>query len=183
MAAPITPENVADHGLSPEEYERVLHALGREPNLVELGIFSVMWSEHCSYKSSRVHLKKLPTKAPWVIQGPGENAGVIDIGGGANGSRLAAVFKMESHNHPSYIEPYQGAATGVGGILRDVFTMGARPVANLNALRFGRPDHPKMRHLIAGVVAGIGGYGKFVGVPPVGGGGNFRPAYGGHILG
>ena len=173
----ITPEIVAEHGLSPEEYERVLHALGREPNLVELGIFSVMWSEHCSYKSSRIHLKKLPTEAPWVICGPGENAGVIDIGDGQ-----AAIFKMESHNHPSYIEPYQGAATGVGGILRDVFTMGARPVANLNALRFGRPDHPKMRHLIAGVVHGIGGYGNCVGVPTVGGEVNFHPAYDGNIL-
>jgi phosphoribosylformylglycinamidine synthase II len=160
----------------------VLHALGREPNITELGIFSVMWSEHCSYKSSRIHLKKLPTTAPWVIQGPGENAGVIDIGDGPNGTRLAAIFKMESHNHPSYIEPYQGAATGVGGILRDVFTMGARPVANLNALRFGRPDHPKMRHLIAGVVAGIGGYGNCVGVPTVGGEVNFHRAYDGNIL-
>ena len=173
----ITPEMVADHGLSPEEYERILKALGREPNLVELGIFSVMWSEHCSYKSSRFHLKKLPTEAPWVIQGPGENAGVIDIGDGD-----AAIFKMESHNHPSYIEPYQGAATGVGGILRDVFTMGARPVANLNALRFGSPDHPKMRHLIAGVVHGIGGYGNCVGVPTVGGEVNFDSAYDGNIL-
>lgn len=176
-APAITPQIVADHGLSPEEYDRVLHALGREPNLVELGIFSVMWSEHCSYKSSRVHLKKLPTEAPWVICGPGENAGVIDIGDGQ-----AAIFKMESHNHPSYIEPYQGAATGVGGILRDVFTMGARPVANLNALRFGRPDHPKMRHLIAGVVSGIGGYGNCVGVPTVGGEVNFDAAYDGNIL-
>ncbi len=173
----ITPDMVAEHGLSPEEYDRILKALGREPNLVELGIFSVMWSEHCSYKSSRLHLKKLPTEAPWVICGPGENAGVIDIGDGD-----AAIFKMESHNHPSYIEPYQGAATGVGGILRDVFTMGARPVANLNALRFGRPDHPKMRHLIAGVVAGIGGYGNCVGVPTVGGEVNFDPAYDGNIL-
>ena len=180
--SPITPEVVAEHGLSPEEYERVLHALGRVPNLTELGIFSVMWSEHCSYKSSRVHLKKLPTKAPWVIQGPGENAGVIDIGEKPDGTALACIFKMESHNHPSYIEPYQGAATGVGGILRDVFTMGARPVANLNALRFGRPDHPKMRHLIAGVVAGIGGYGNCVGVPTVGGEVNFHPAYDGNIL-
>ena len=173
----ITPEIVAEHGLSPEEYERVLHAMGREPNLTELGIFSVMWSEHCSYKSSRIHLKKLPTTAPWVICGPGENAGVIDIGDGQ-----AAIFKMESHNHPSYIEPYQGAATGVGGILRDVFTMGARPIANLNALRFGRPDHPRMRHLIAGVVHGIGGYGNCVGVPTVGGEVNFHPAYDGNIL-
>ncbi|MEO0591784.1 MAG: phosphoribosylformylglycinamidine synthase subunit PurL [Pseudomonadota bacterium] len=169
-------------GLSPEEYERVLAGLGREPNLVELGIFSVMWSEHCSYKSSRLHLKKLPTEADWVICGPGENAGVIDIGDGPEGQKLAAIFKMESHNHPSYIEPYQGAATGVGGILRDVFTMGARPVANMNALRFGRPDHPKMKHLVQGVVAGIGGYGNCVGVPTVGGETNFNPAYDGNIL-
>lgn len=175
--AEITPEVVAAHGLSEEEYQRVLHALGREPNMVELGIFSVMWSEHCSYKSSRIHLKKLPTEAPWVICGPGENAGVIDIGDGQ-----AAIFKMESHNHPSYIEPYQGAATGVGGILRDVFTMGARPVANMNALRFGRPDHPKMKSLVKGVVAGIGGYGNCVGVPTVGGETNFHPAYDGNIL-
>ncbi len=173
----ITPQIVADHGLSNDEYARVLAALGREPNLVELGIFSVMWSEHCSYKSSRIHLKKLPTEAPWVICGPGENAGVIDIGDGQ-----AAIFKMESHNHPSYIEPYQGAATGVGGILRDVFTMGARPVANMNALRFGDPHHPRMQHLIAGVVAGIGGYGNCVGVPTVGGETGFHPAYNGNIL-
>ena len=178
----ITPQIVAEHGFSPQEYDRLLHAMGREPNMVELGIFSVMWSEHCSYKSSRVHLKKLPTAATWVICGPGENAGVIDIGKGANGVKLAAIFKMESHNHPSYIEPYQGAATGVGGILRDVFTMGARPVANLNALRFGRPDHPKTRHLVAGVVAGIGGYGNCVGVPTVGGEVNFDSAYDGNIL-
>jgi len=176
-ASRITPEIVAEHGLSEEEYSRILKALGREPNLVELGIFSVMWSEHCSYKSSRVHLKKLPTEAPWVIQGPGENAGVIDIGDGD-----AAVFKMESHNHPSYIEPYQGAATGVGGILRDVFTMGARPVANMNALRFGSPDHPKTRHLVAGVVHGIGGYGNCVGVPTVGGEVDFDESYNGNIL-
>ena len=175
--AEITPDVVAQHGLSEEEYQRVLNALGREPNLVELGIFSVMWSEHCSYKSSRIHLKKLPTEAPWVICGPGENAGVIDIGDGQ-----AAIFKMESHNHPSYIEPYQGAATGVGGILRDVFTMGARPVANMNALRFGRPDHPKMKSLVKGVVAGIGGYGNCVGVPTVGGETNFHQAYDGNIL-
>ncbi|MCW1403145.1 phosphoribosylformylglycinamidine synthase subunit PurL [Novosphingobium sp. MW5] len=173
----ITPDVVAAHGLSEDEYARVLNALGREPNLVELGIFSVMWSEHCSYKSSRFHLKKLPTEAPWVICGPGENAGIIDIG-----DNQAAIFKMESHNHPSYIEPYQGAATGVGGILRDVFTMGARPVANMNALRFGRPDHPKMKHLVQGVVAGIGGYGNCVGVPTVGGETNFHKAYDGNIL-
>jgi len=173
----ITPEIVAEHGLNVEEYARILNALGREPNLTELGIFSVMWSEHCSYKSSRIHLKKLPTEGPQVICGPGENAGVVDIGDGQ-----AAIFKMESHNHPSYIEPYQGAATGVGGILRDVFTMGARPIANMNALRFGRPDHPKMRHLISGVVRGIGGYGNCVGVPTVGGEVNFHPAYDGNIL-
>ncbi|WCT72699.1 phosphoribosylformylglycinamidine synthase subunit PurL [Sphingomonas naphthae] len=173
----ITPEIVAQHGLSQDEYDRVLNALGREPNLVELGIFSVMWSEHCSYKSSRIHLKKLPTTGPQVICGPGENAGVVDIG-----DNQAAIFKMESHNHPSYIEPYQGAATGVGGILRDVFTMGARPIANMNALRFGRPDHPRMKHLIAGVVHGIGGYGNCVGVPTVGGEVNFHKAYDGNIL-
>jgi phosphoribosylformylglycinamidine synthase len=173
----ITPQIVAEHGLSPEEYERVLNALGRKPNLTELGIFSVMWSEHCSYKSSRIHLKKLPTEAPWVICGPGENAGIIDIG-----DNQAIVFKMESHNHPSYIEPYQGAATGVGGILRDVFTMGARPIANMNALRFGDPSHPKTRHLVAGVVAGIGGYGNCVGVPTLGGETNFHASYNGNIL-
>lgn len=181
-AAAITPQIVAEHGLNEQEYQRILAAMGREPNLVELGIFSVMWSEHCSYKSSRIHLAKLPTTGPQVICGPGENAGVIDIGNGPEGTRLAAIFKMESHNHPSYIEPYQGAATGVGGILRDVFTMGARPVANLNALRFGRPDHPKMKHLVQGVVAGIGGYGNCVGVPTVGGETNFDAAYDGNIL-
>ncbi|MGE0658440.1 MAG: phosphoribosylformylglycinamidine synthase subunit PurL, partial [Reyranellaceae bacterium] len=164
-------------GLTEAEYDLVVEIMGRTPNQVELGIFSVMWSEHCSYKSSKKWLKQLPTKAPWVIQGPGENAGVIDIGDG-----LAAIFKMESHNHPSFIEPYQGAATGVGGILRDVFTMGARPVANLNALRFGAPDHPKTRHLVAGVVKGIGGYGNSVGVPTVGGEVNFHPSYNGNIL-
>jgi phosphoribosylformylglycinamidine synthase II len=173
----ITPEVVKSHGLSPAEYELVLKIMGREPNLTELGIFSVMWSEHCSYKSSKKWLKTLPTTAPWVICGPGENAGVIDIGDGE-----ACIFKMESHNHPSFIEPYQGAATGVGGILRDVFTMGARPIANMNALRFGEPDHPKTRHLVSGVVAGIGGYGNCVGVPTVGGECNFHPAYNGNIL-
>ena len=173
----ITPQIVAEHGLAPDEYERLLKIMGRTPTMVELGIFSAMWSEHCSYKSSKVWLKKLPTKAPWVIQGPGENAGVIDIGDGQ-----AAIFKMESHNHPSYIEPYQGAATGVGGIMRDVFTMGARPVANLNALRFGDPNHPKTRHLVSGVVAGIGGYGNCMGIPTVGGETNFHAAYNGNIL-
>ncbi len=173
----ITDEIVAQHGLTPEEYQRVLKVMGREPNMVELGIFSVMWSEHCSYKTTRKHLRGLPTEAPWVICGPGENAGVIDIGDGQ-----AAIFKMESHNHPSYIEPYQGAATGVGGILRDVFTMGARPIANMNALRFGSPDHPKTKHLVSGVVAGIGGYGNCVGVPTVGGECNFHPSYNANIL-
>jgi phosphoribosylformylglycinamidine synthase len=173
----LTPAVIAEHGLSAPEYELILSILGRAPNLTELGIFSVMWSEHCSYKSSKVWLKKLPTQAPHVIQGPGENAGVIDIGEG-----LAAIFKMESHNHPSFIEPYQGAATGVGGIMRDVFTMGARPIANLNALRFGSPDDPKTRHLLAGVVAGIGGYGNCMGVPTVGGEVNFHPSYNGNIL-
>jgi len=164
-------------GLSEAEYDRVVAILGRAPNVTELGIFSVMWSEHCSYKSSKKWLKTLPTNGPQVIQGPGENAGVVDIGGGQT-----AVFKIESHNHPSFIEPYQGAATGVGGILRDVFTMGARPVANLNALRFGAPDHPKTRHLVRGVVAGIGGYGNCIGVPTVAGETNFDPAYNGNIL-
>ena len=175
--SPITAEVIKSHGLTAEEYQRVLDIMGREPNLTELGIFSVMWSEHCSYKSSKKWLKTLPTTAPWVICGPGENAGVIDIGDGQ-----AAIFKMESHNHPSFIEPYQGAATGVGGILRDVFTMGARPIANMNALRFGDPNHPKTRHLVAGVVAGIGGYGNCVGVPTVGGETNFHASYNGNIL-
>ncbi|MFC4351225.1 phosphoribosylformylglycinamidine synthase subunit PurL [Fodinicurvata halophila] len=173
----ITPDIIAEHGLSSDEYAQVEEIMGREPNLVELGIFSVMWSEHCSYKSSKKWLKTLPTDSPHVIQGPGENAGVINLGEGQ-----AAVFKIESHNHPSYIEPYQGAATGVGGILRDVFTMGARPIMNLNALRFGDPRHPKTRHLLAGVVAGIGGYGNCVGIPTVGGEINFHPAYNGNIL-
>ena len=167
----------AQFGLSEEEYQKVLSIMGREPNVTELGIFSVMWSEHCSYKSTRIHLKKLPTKAPWVICGPGENAGVIDIGDGQ-----AAIFKMESHNHPSYIEPFQGAATGVGGILRDVFTMGARPVANLNALRFGAPNHAKTRHLVNGVVKGIGHYGNCVGVPTIGGECTFHESYNGNCL-
>jgi len=174
----IVSENLArSFGLSADEYGRVLTIMGRTPSFTELGVFSVMWSEHCSYKSSRVWLKQLPSKAPWVIHGPGENAGVVDIGDG-----LAAVFKMESHNHPSFIEPYQGAATGVGGILRDVFTMGARPIANLNALRFGRPDHPRTRRIVDGVVRGIGGYGNCVGVPTVGGEINFHAAYDGNPL-
>jgi phosphoribosylformylglycinamidine synthase len=173
----ITPQIVREHGLSVEEYGRIKQLLNRDPNLVELGVFSVMWSEHCSYKSTRAHLRRLPTKAPWVLQGPGENAGVIDIGDGD-----VAVFKMESHNHPSFIEPYQGAATGVGGIMRDVFTMGARPIAMMNALRFGAPDHPKTRHLVSGVVSGIGGYGNCMGVPTVGGEVNFHRSYNGNIL-
>jgi phosphoribosylformylglycinamidine synthase len=173
----ITPEVVARHGFTPQEYEEVKRHLGRAPNLTELGVFSVMWSEHCSYKSSRVHLKNLPTEGPRVLQGPGENAGVVDVGDG-----LAVAFKMESHNHPSYIEPYQGAATGVGGIMRDVFTMGARPVANLNALRFGDPAHPKTAYLLEGVVAGIAGYGNCMGVPTVGGEVMFHPSYNGNCL-
>ncbi|MGA4552417.1 phosphoribosylformylglycinamidine synthase subunit PurL [Methylorubrum aminovorans] len=174
---PITPELVRQHGLTPDEYERFRALVGREPTLTELGIVSAMWNEHCSYKSSRKHLRGLPTSGPHVIQGPGENAGVIDIGDG-----LACVFKMESHNHPSFIEPYQGAATGVGGILRDVFTMGARPIAALNALRFGSPDHPRTRHLVSGVVAGVGGYGNSFGVPTVGGLVGFHKRYDGNIL-
>jgi phosphoribosylformylglycinamidine synthase subunit PurL len=173
----ITPDLVADHNLSPEEYERILEILDREPNLVELGIFSAMWSEHCSYKSSRLHLKKLPTSGPAVIQGPGENAGIVDIGDG-----LAVAFKMESHNHPSYLEPYQGAATGVGGILRDIFTMGARPIASLDSLRFGALDAPRMRHLVDGVVRGIAGYGNCMGIPTVAGETTFHPAYDRNIL-
>jgi phosphoribosylformylglycinamidine synthase II len=173
----IAPELATAHGLKPDEYVRILALIGRTPTFTELGIFSAMWNEHCSYKSSRKHLRGLPTKAPWVIQGPGENAGVIDIGDG-----LACVFKMESHNHPSYIEPFQGAATGVGGILRDVFTMGARPIACLNLLRFGAPEHLRTRHLVAGVVAGIGAYGNSFGVPTVGGSTNFDSSYDGNIL-
>jgi phosphoribosylformylglycinamidine synthase II len=165
------------HGLTPEEYERIVAFLGREPNLTELGIFSVMWSEHCSYKSSRVHLKTLPTRGPQVLQGPGENAGAIDIGDG-----LAAVFKIESHNHPSFIEPYQGAATGVGGIIRDIFTMGARPIALLNSLRFGPLDAPATVRLLEGVVAGIAGYGNSIGIPVVGGEIAFEPSYAGNPL-
>jgi phosphoribosylformylglycinamidine synthase len=173
----ITNEVIKQHKISPDEMTRLEKALGRKPTYTELGVFSVMWSEHCSYKSSRVHLKRLPTKGPRVIQGPGENAGVVDIGDG-----FAAVFKMESHNHPSFIEPYQGAATGVGGILRDVFTMGARPIASLNSLRFGRPDHPRTPELLRGVVAGIGGYGNSIGVPTVGGEVQFDASYDGNIL-
>ena len=181
MASPdpaITPDIVKAHGLKPDEYERFVALIGgRTPSWTELGIVSAMWNEHCSYKSSRLHLRGLPTTAPHVIQGPGENAGVVDIGDG-----LACVFKMESHNHPSFIEPYQGAATGVGGILRDVFTMGARPIACLDVLRFGATDHPKTRHLVGGVVAGIGGYGNSFGVPTVGGGIAFDASYNGNIL-
>jgi phosphoribosylformylglycinamidine synthase II len=173
----ITPELVAEHGLKPDEYERILALIGRRPSITELGIFSAMWNEHCSYKSSKVHLRGLHTQAPWVIQGPGENAGIVSIGDG-----LAVVFKMESHNHPSYIEPYQGAATGVGGILRDVFTMGARPIACLNALSFGDPQHPKTRQLVSGVVAGVGGYGNSFGVPTVGGQVRFDTRYDGNCL-
>lgn len=180
MPAPLStakPAAYEAHGLSRDEFEKIKTIMGREPNGVELGIFSVMWSEHCSYKSTRIHLKKLPTVAPHVICGPGENAGVIDIGDGQ-----AAIFKIESHNHPSFIEPFQGAATGVGGILRDVFTMGARPIANMNALSFGHPSNPKTRHLLSGVVSGIGFYGNCVGVPTVGGECRFHGAYNGNIL-
>ncbi|HBS49912.1 MAG TPA: phosphoribosylformylglycinamidine synthase subunit PurL [Rhodobacteraceae bacterium] len=173
----ITPELIEAHGLKPEEYDEILRILNRDPTFTELGIFSAMWNEHCSYKSSKKWLRTLPTEGPQVICGPGENAGVVDIGDGQ-----AVVFKMESHNHPSYIEPYQGAATGVGGILRDVFTMGARPIAAMNALSFGAPDHPKTRHLVHGVVEGIGGYGNAFGVPTVGGEVRFHPAYNGNCL-
>src|SRR5262245_48217656 len=169
---PIAPDVLLEHNLTADEYDRIVKALAHEPNRTELGLFSVMWSEHCSYKSSRRHLKTLPTQGPRVLQGPGENAGAVDIGDG-----LAAVFKIESHNHPSFIEPYQGAATGVGGILRDIFTMGARPIASLNSLRFGSPDDPKTRRLLAGVVAGIGGYGNSFGCPTVGGEVAFEPCY------
>jgi len=173
----VTPQIVEDHGLTPDEYKMIVEAIGREPNITELGIFSVMWSEHCSYKSSRVYLKEFPTEGPRVLQGPGENAGIIDIGDG-----LAVAFKMESHNHPSFIEPYQGAATGVGGILRDIFTMGARPIANLNSLRFGSLKAPRMPYLVKGVVAGIGGYGNTMGIPTVGGEVFFDECYNGNIL-
>lgn len=173
----VTADIAMQHGINAEEYNRILKILGRTPNYTELGIFSVMWSEHCSYKSSRHYLAMLPTNAPWVIQGPGENAGVIDIG-----DNQAAIFKMESHNHPSYIEPFQGATTGVGGILRDVFTMGARPIANINALRFGAIDHPKTKSLLSGVVAGIAHYGNCMGIPTIGGETNFHKAYNNNIL-
>src|SRR5438093_9236191 len=165
------------HGLKLDEYERIVQFLGREPNLTELGIFSVMWSEHCSYKSSRVHLKTLPTDGPQVLQGPGENAGAIDIGEG-----LAAVFKIESHNHPSAIEPYQGGATGVGGIVRDIFAMGARPIALLDSLRFGPLEDARNRYLFGGVVEGIGGYGNCLGIPTVGGEVVFDGCYSGNPL-
>jgi phosphoribosylformylglycinamidine synthase subunit PurL len=173
----IDPQVLARHGVTRDEYDRIVRSLGREPNLTELGIFSVMWSEHCSYKSSRVHLKTLPTAGPQVLQGPGENAGAVDIGEG-----LAAVFKIESHNHPSFIEPYQGAATGVGGIIRDIFTMGARPIALLNSLRFGPLEWPGTRRLVEGVVAGIAGYGNSIGIPTVGGEMAFEPSYAGNPL-
>src|SRR4026208_709213 len=170
-------ELLAQHSLTEDEYKKILEILGREPNITELGMFSVMWSEHCSYKSSRVHLKKLPTTGPRVVQGPGENAGAVDIGDG-----LCVVFKMESHNHPSFIEPYQGAATGVGGILRDIFTMGARPIALLDSLRFDGLDNAKNRHLVKGVVSGIGGYGNSIGIPTIGGEIAFEPSYAGNPL-
>ncbi|MEE2613371.1 MAG: AIR synthase related protein [Acidobacteriota bacterium] len=168
---------IDEHGLNADEYQRLLEILGREPTMTELGIFSVMWSEHCSYKSSRLHLRRLPTEGPRVVQGPGENAGAVDIGDG-----LTAVFKIESHNHPSFIEPYQGAATGVGGIIRDIFTMGARPIALLNSLRFGTLDDPATRRLVDGVVAGIAGYGNSIGIPTLGGEIAFEPSYAGNPL-
>jgi phosphoribosylformylglycinamidine synthase len=173
----VTPQIAQDHGLTPDEYQRILTTLGRTPTFEELGVFSVMWSEHCSYKSSRKHLRQLPTTGPEILQGPGENAGIVDVGDG-----LAVVFKIESHNHPSFIEPYHGAATGVGGIIRDVFTMGARPIASLNSLRFGDINHPRTPYLLKGVVAGIGGYGNCVGVPTVGGEVYFNEGYNGNIL-
>jgi phosphoribosylformylglycinamidine (FGAM) synthase-like enzyme len=178
--SPIDSAVLERHGLTTDEYGRIVRSLGREPTLTELGIFSVMWSEHCSYKSSRIHLKKLPTTGPRVLQGPGENAGAVDIGDG-----LAAVFKIESHNHPSFIEPYQGAATGVGGIIRDIFTMGARPIALMNSLRFGSlegPDGPRNRRIVEGVVAGIAGYGNSIGIPTVGGEIAFDGSYSGNPL-
>ena len=173
----ITKETVQSHGLKIEEYEKIKKHLNRDPNLLELGIFSAMWNEHCSYKSSKIHLKKLPTKNNIVIQGPGENAGVIDIG-----DDDAIVFKIESHNHPSFIEPYQGAATGVGGILRDVFTMGARPIALMNSIHFGSPKNQKTKNLLNGVVSGIGGYGNSIGIPTVGGETKFNSTYDENIL-
>src|SRR4030095_9306994 len=173
----VSPEIIANRGLTSDEYQKIVKALGREPNYTELGVFSVMWSEHCSYKSSRHYLKNLPTEGPHVLQGPGEKPAIVDIGGG-----LAVAFKMESHNHPSFIEPYQGAATGVGGILRDIFTMGARPIASLNSLRFGAITHPRTRYLLSGVVAGIGGYGNCIGVPTVGGECFFDECYNANIL-
>lgn len=172
-----TREMALDHGLSPDEWKKITETLGRKPNVTELGVFSAMWNEHCSYKSSRIHLKKFPTQSPHVLQGPGENAGVVDLGEG-----MAVAFKMESHNHPSFIEPYQGAATGVGGILRDIFTMGARPIALLDSLRFGAPEHPRTPYLVGGVVGGIAGYGNCIGVPTVGGETKFHPCYNGNIL-
>ncbi len=178
----ITSELVAAHGLKPDEYDRILQIIGREPSFTELGIFSAMWNEHCSYKSSKKWLRTLHTEGPQVICGPGENAGVVDIGEGPDGRKMALVFKMESHNHPSYIEPHQGAATGVGGILRDVFTMGARPIAAMNALSFGAPDHPRTAHLVKGVVEGIGHYGNCFGVPNIGGEVRFHSAYNGNCL-
>src|SRR6187397_1772360 len=170
-------ELLTQHNLTEDEYKKILEILGREPNITELGMFSVMWSEHCSYKSSRVHLKKLPTTGPRVVQGPGENAGAVDIGDG-----LCVVFKMESHNHPSFIEPYQGAATGVGGIIRDIFTMGARPVALLDSLRFGPIEDARSQRIVRGVVAGIGGYGNSIGIPTIGGEIMFDESYRGNPL-
>ena len=173
----VNEQTAVDHGLTKEEFKKINNLLKRKPNLTELAIFSAMWNEHCSYKSSRIHLKNLHTKGSKVIQGPGENAGIIDIG-----DDDAIVFKIESHNHPSFIEPYQGAATGVGGIMRDVFTMGARPIANLNSIHFGSTQHKKTKNLLRGVVKGIGGYGNCIGVPTIAGQTNFDESYNGNIL-
>ena len=173
----ISPEIIDKHGIKPDEYKKIINLIGKKPNLLELGIFSAMWNEHCSYKSSKKYLKTLPTKNKKVIQGPGENAGIIDVE-----DNDAIVFKIESHNHPSYIEPYQGAATGVGGILRDIFTMGARPIATLNSIHFGNHNHPKTKNLLSGVVSGIGGYGNCIGIPTVGGEVKFDASYNENIL-
>src|SRR5262245_5703334 len=173
----VTPDLAVSHGLTRDEYDLVVRLIGRDPTYPELGLFSALWSEHCSYKSSRIHLRRLPTKGPYVLQGPGENAGVVDLGGG-----LALAFKIESHNHPSFIEPFQGAATGVGGILRDIFTMGARPIAVLDSLRFGDPADPRTRRLVDGVVSGISWYGNCFGVANLGGEVGFAPEYAGNPL-
>ena len=178
----ITTKIIENHGIKTDEYKKIVSLIGRDPNFLELGIFSAMWNEHCSYKSSKLHLKKLPTKGKKVIQGPGENAGIVDIGKSADGTEYCIAIRIESHNHPSFIEPYQGAATGVGGIMRDVFTMGARPIANLNSIHFGSPQHKKTKNLLRGVVRGIGGYGNCIGIPTIAGQTCFDESYNGNIL-